>query len=128
MNAAESSRIEMKDPAGGGGWVRTTDNTLLDEDERTVLRRLAVFAASFSLEAAEHVCGDDRLSPADVRRKLSMKTGSALTLDQAASRWGFHNAEATSVIWKNRQRGSIDLEVATGRKEPTGGTTRTSTA
>ncbi len=31
---------------------------LLDEDEKAVFRRLAVFSASFSLEAAEAICGD----------------------------------------------------------------------
>ena len=34
---------------------------LLSEDERIMLRRLAVFAGSMSLEAVEHVCGGDGL-------------------------------------------------------------------
>ena len=36
---------------------------LLDEAERTVFRRLAVFAGSFDLEASERVCGVDPLDP-----------------------------------------------------------------
>jgi predicted ATPase/class 3 adenylate cyclase/DNA-binding CsgD family transcriptional regulator len=36
---------------------------LLLDAERTVLNRLSVFAGSFSLEAAEAVCGDDPLEP-----------------------------------------------------------------
>ena len=36
---------------------------LLDSEERTVLRRLAVFPASFTLEAAERVCGGGPSAP-----------------------------------------------------------------
>ncbi len=36
---------------------------LLDPGERSVLRRLAVFASGFSLEAAEHVCSGDCVQP-----------------------------------------------------------------
>jgi len=36
---------------------------LLDEEERTVLRRLAVFPASFTLGAAERVCGGEPSAP-----------------------------------------------------------------
>lgn len=39
---------------------------LLTKDEQTVLMRLSVFAGGFDLTAAEHVCGDDPLSPDDV--------------------------------------------------------------
>ena len=36
---------------------------LLTADEQTTFRRLAVFAGSFSLEAAQHVVTDDRIDP-----------------------------------------------------------------
>ena len=44
---------------------------LLTPNEQTVLMRLSVFAGGFDLTAAEHVCGDDPLSPDDVLDLLS---------------------------------------------------------
>ncbi len=41
-------------------------HALLSLDEQTMLRRLAVFAGSFSLEAVEQVCADERLPRSDV--------------------------------------------------------------
>jgi predicted ATPase/DNA-binding SARP family transcriptional activator/tetratricopeptide (TPR) repeat protein len=41
-------------------------HALLSQDEQTMLRRLAVFAGSFSLQAVEQVCADERLPGADV--------------------------------------------------------------
>ena len=39
---------------------------LLDENERRVLRRLSIFAGTFTLEAAQEVCADDTLGEWDV--------------------------------------------------------------
>jgi predicted ATPase/DNA-binding SARP family transcriptional activator len=50
---------------------------LLEEDERVLLRRLAVFAGGWTLEAAERICGD---APAD-----ASATGSAATEPGPAS-------------------------------------------
>ena len=41
-------------------------HALLSPDEQTMLRRLAVFAGSFSLQAVEQVCADERLPRSDV--------------------------------------------------------------
>ncbi len=44
---------------------------LLEEEEKIVLRRLSVFAGSFSLEAAENIAGDGDLARHDVAQFLS---------------------------------------------------------
>ncbi len=44
---------------------------LLSENERLVLRRLAVFAGEFQLETAEEVCSNENLPPADVFESLT---------------------------------------------------------
>jgi predicted ATPase len=41
-------------------------HALLSEDEQVLLRRLSVFAGSFSLPSAEQVCADERLAQSDV--------------------------------------------------------------
>ncbi len=61
---------------GGGRVLQARQQTLralvdwsyelLNDHEQTLLRRLSVFAGGFDLAAAEHVCGDDPLSPDDV--------------------------------------------------------------
>ncbi|MCB5181584.1 AfsR/SARP family transcriptional regulator [Streptomyces antimicrobicus] len=47
---------------------------LLDEGERTLLRRLSVFAGGWDLAAAEAVCGDARLDAADLLGSLVDKS------------------------------------------------------
>ena len=47
---------------------------LLDEDERVLFRRLAVFAGSMPLEAVEHVCGRDGLDAVDLLSRLVDKS------------------------------------------------------
>ena len=47
---------------------------LLDEDERALFRRLAVFAGSMSLEAVEQVCGGDGLDVVDLLSRLVDKS------------------------------------------------------
>jgi predicted ATPase/DNA-binding SARP family transcriptional activator len=47
---------------------------LLEEDERVLFRRLAVFAGSMSLEAVEHVCGGEGLDVVDLLSRLVDKS------------------------------------------------------
>jgi predicted ATPase/DNA-binding SARP family transcriptional activator len=47
---------------------------LLDEDEKILFRRLAVFAGSMSLEAVEHICGGDGLDVVDLLSRLVDKS------------------------------------------------------
>jgi tetratricopeptide (TPR) repeat protein len=54
---------------------------LLEEDERALFRRLAVFAGSMSLEAVEHVGGGDGLDVVDLLSRLVDK--SLVQADQA---------------------------------------------
>ncbi len=53
---------------------------LLDEGERVLLRRLAVFAGGWSLEAAEAVCAGDGLAPGEILDLLSGLVAKSLVL------------------------------------------------
>ena len=53
---------------------------LLTDDERAVLRRLAVFAGSLSLEAAESICGIDPVDPVDVLDLLTRLVDKSLVV------------------------------------------------
>jgi len=50
---------------------------LLSDVERQLLSRLSVFPATWSLEAAEHVCGGDSITEHDVLDLLSRLVGAA---------------------------------------------------
>jgi predicted ATPase len=61
---------------------------LLDEDERAMLRRLAVFAGGWSLEAAEQVCADDEAARGDVIDRLdALVQKSLVNVDRDGSRY-----------------------------------------
>ena len=53
---------------------------LLDEQERVLLRRLAVFAGGWTLEAAERVCAGDGLDPDQILDLLSGLVAKSLVL------------------------------------------------
>ncbi len=53
---------------------------LLTDHERILFRRLAVFAGSFTAEAAEHVCGFDPLTPASVLVMLEQLVEASLVI------------------------------------------------
>ncbi|MDP9372367.1 MAG: tetratricopeptide repeat protein [Chloroflexota bacterium] len=58
---------------------------LLDERERTVFRRLAVFAGGWALAAAEAVCGDERVPGDDVLTILAHLVDKSLVLAEAGA-------------------------------------------
>jgi predicted ATPase/DNA-binding SARP family transcriptional activator len=63
---------------------------LLDEDERAVFRRLAVFAGSVSLDAAERVCAGNGVSAQDVAGILArLERKSLLFLERSGRRTRF---------------------------------------
>ena len=57
---------------------------LLDEDERTVFRRMSVFAGGCTLEAASAVCGDETLDEWRVFELLSSLVTKSLVVTDAA--------------------------------------------
>jgi predicted ATPase len=67
--------------------LRTTlewSHALLSPDEQTMLRRLAVFAGSFSLSAVEQVCADELLPRSDVLDCLGRIVDKSLVQVEAA--------------------------------------------
>ncbi|MGI5236835.1 BTAD domain-containing putative transcriptional regulator [Dactylosporangium sp. CA-139066] len=58
---------------------------LLTDDERTVLRRLAVFAGGASLEAAERVCAFDGVEPDQVLELLTSLAEKSLLVTEGGS-------------------------------------------
>jgi predicted ATPase len=58
---------------------------LLEADERTLFRRLAVFSGGFDLEAAESVCADDDLEPAAIADVLARLIEKSLVVADGAS-------------------------------------------
>ena len=60
---------------------------LLEPDERMLLRRLAVFAGGFELDAIERVCADDRLDGPDIADVLArLVEKSLVAVEEGASR------------------------------------------
>jgi predicted ATPase/DNA-binding SARP family transcriptional activator len=59
-------------------------HALLSPDEQTMFRRLAVFAGSFSLQAVEQVCADERLPRSDVLDCLGRIVDKSLVLVERA--------------------------------------------
>jgi len=66
---------------------------LLSENERLLLRRLSVFAGSWTLEAAEAVCAGDDIESYDVLDLLSQLINKSLVLTQSSDK--SHSAQAS---------------------------------
>ena len=68
---------------------------LLSERERVLLRRLAIFAGGWTLEAAEYVCANDELAPTDVLDLLSaLVTKSLVLTDEPGDEVRYHFLES----------------------------------
>ena len=57
---------------------------LLADEERTLLRRLAVFAGGFTLEAVEAVCASDGIEPANVLELLGSLVDQSLVIAEGS--------------------------------------------
>ena len=95
--------------------LRTTiewSHDLLGSDERTVLRRLCVFAGRFTLEDVESVCTSDDVSAAHVLELLSTLVDKSLVTKeetQGAACYRLHETMREFAGLKLRQAGEEDL-------------------
>jgi predicted ATPase len=78
-------------------------HALLSDDERILLRRLSVFAGSFSLPSAEEVCAGDRLARADVLDCLGRLVDKSLVqVERAAYRSRYRLLETIRQLARER--------------------------
>ncbi|MGA5304664.1 BTAD domain-containing putative transcriptional regulator [Nucisporomicrobium flavum] len=86
--------------------LRTTlewSHALLTGDEQVLLRRLAVFAGSFSLPAAEEVCGDERLARPDILDCLGRLVDKSLVqIERAGDRSRYRLLETIRQLARER--------------------------
>lgn len=83
---------------------------LLGADERAVLRRLSVFPASFSLEAAERVCGAGTDRAADVLAALmTLVDRSFVTVERSEGdvRYRLHETMRAFALLRLREAGEV---------------------
>ncbi|HEU4947533.1 MAG TPA: BTAD domain-containing putative transcriptional regulator [Kribbella sp.] len=86
-------------------------HALLSEDEQLLLRRLAVFAGSFSLPSAEQVCADDGLPTSDVLDCLGrLVDKSLLQVEHAGSHSRYHLLETIRQFARERLVAALEAE------------------
>ncbi|MGK5115120.1 ATP-binding protein, partial [Geodermatophilus sp. CPCC 205506] len=89
---------------------------LIDEPERVLWRRAAVFAAGFDLAAAEAVCADGELPRADVLDTLTrLVEASLLGVDRTADGTAFRMLETVRAFGRELLDGSGEGEVVRRR-------------
>ncbi|MEV4708366.1 BTAD domain-containing putative transcriptional regulator [Actinoplanes sp. NPDC049316] len=78
-------------------------HALLAGDEQLLLRRLAVFAGSFSLPAAEHVCSDERLASPEILDCLGRLVDKSLVqIERAGDRSRYRLLETIRQLARER--------------------------
>jgi predicted ATPase len=86
-------------------------HALLSQDEQALLRRLAVFAGSFSLQAAEQVCADERLPRPDVLDCLGRIVDKSLVqVERADSRSRYRLLETIRQLARERLVAAREVE------------------
>jgi predicted ATPase len=85
---------------------------LLSEDEQVLLRRLAIFAGSFSLTSAEQVCADERLASQNVLDCLGRLADKSLVqVERAGSRSRYRLLETIRQFARERLIATGEVEV-----------------
>jgi predicted ATPase len=96
-------------------------HALLSEPERTLLRRLSVFAGGFTIAAAESVCGDESVAPAaldgaDVLDLIERLASSSLvSVDERADVARYHLRESVRAYGAEKLRQSGEEDVVRDR-------------
>ena len=90
---------------------------LLSEPERIVLRRLAVFAPGFTLEAAEAVCGDDGVDASEVLDLLMHLVDKSLVVaEEQGGTLRYRLLETVQQYGRERLGASEEAEAAQRRR------------
>jgi predicted ATPase len=87
-------------------------HTLLAEDEQVLLRRLAIFAGSFSLASTEQVCADERLPSRNVLDCLGRLADKSLVqVEHAGSRSRYRLLETIRQFARERLIAAREVEL-----------------
>jgi predicted ATPase/DNA-binding SARP family transcriptional activator len=86
-------------------------HALLSDDEQALLRRLAVFAGSFSLPSAEMVCADDRLPRDEILDCLGRIVDKSLVqIERAGDRSRYRLLETIRQLARERLIGAGEID------------------
>jgi predicted ATPase/DNA-binding SARP family transcriptional activator len=86
-------------------------HALLGDDEQILLRRLAVFAGSFTLASAEQVCADDRLPRSDILDCLGRIVDKSLVqIERAGDRSRYRLLETIRQLARERLLAALEAE------------------